>query len=254
MRNYEHPMYPALLAEVRKALSSGRFTQAQIGERLGINQSTVSLLLSGKTKMSIDQILNICDLVGVRLQNIARQAEIGLTQVVTMTPQIEEVLYKSDIHVICYVAATQEVSAADIKLKGVTQSRIQGCLDDLVKIGIVKKSGKGKYIQTAPNVTLAPTHRLRATEAHFGILSRTCQRHNDQFAKNRFSTPRFNWFELDRFTMSQVKEIESVFYQLFEKICAFQLQNQTMTYNSPEPMLLWNLHMMIFPATDEPHA
>ena len=254
MKNYENPLYPALLTEIRKGLSEGKFSQAQIGEKLGIKQSAVSTLMSGRTQLSTNQLLNLCDLLGTRLQNLARQAEISVAETIPMTPQIEDIIYKSDLHVLCYSASTQEITPSQVRLKNIKPSKIQECFEDLLSVGVIKQIGSNSYIQTKPNATLTPTHRLRTTKAHQMIAQKSALRHDEMRGNNSLPKPSFNWYELDRLTRSQVTEIESIFYKLWEKISAFQTQNQAETYNSQDPMLLWNIHMMLMPATDEPHV
>ena len=63
-----------------------------------------------------------------------------------------------------------------------------------------------------------------------------------------------NWFEVDRFTTAQVKEIESNLFALYHKIDAFQKYNQMNNYKHEDNMILWNLNILLYPATDRPYV
>lgn len=254
MKKNINPLYPALLSSIRNGLMEGEFTQAQVGEKLGIKQSAVSTLLSGKAQLSATQLLDLCDLIGIRLQKLASLAESSVAETVPMTKEVESTIFKTPAHVICYTAATQEVKPNQVKLSNVTPEQIKQCFLDLESVGIVKKVGRESYIQTNPNVTLQPSDLGKITKAHQTIAQWTASRHAKMREQNTLPSSTFNWYELDRFTLSQATEIQSMFYQLWEKISSFQTKNLSEVYNSSEKMILWNIHMMVMPATDRPHA
>lgn len=254
MKKNINPLYPALLSSIRTGLAEGELTQAQVGEKLGIKQSAVSTLLSGKAQLSATQLLDLCDLIGVRLQKLASLAESSIAETLPMTKEIESTIFKTPAHVICYTAATQEVKANQVKVKNHSPNQIRQCFNDLAEVGILKKVGRDSFIQQNPSVTLSPSNAQRTSKAHQTIAAWTASRHEEQKEQGSLPQSAVNWYELDRLTLSQATEIQSMFLQLWEKISSFQQKNQSEVYNSSEKMILWNIHMMLMPATDEPHA
>jgi predicted transcriptional regulator len=243
VENRNH-LYRTILTEIRKALTEARITQIQIGEALGIKQSAVSSLLSGKSRMSLDQFIELSELVGVRPQNLLQNVQNQLTEVVQMTPQIEEVFYKSEVHTIAYCLAVKEVSAKDFPIHNVPIERIQIALEDLLKVGLLIKK-KDKYIQKNPQIIFRPSTRFKGSKIHQLIMQRSWDVFDRHYSNKAFIATKFNSYLIDRFTVAQTKEIEASLWKVFEKVQSFRQSNLANGYSDDEVMPLWNIHLML---------
>jgi len=244
MLDRHNELYKQTLAEVRKALADAKITQSQIGDALGIKQSAVSSLLSGKSRMSLDQFLILSELVGIRPQTILQNVHTRMSQVVQMTSEQENTLYRSDVHLIAYCAAVQEVSAADFNLEAVPTDIVQRALDELVTVDLLVKK-RSKYSQKHPQLIFRPSNRLIGTKVHQAILKRSCETFDRHYADRAFIATKFNSYQLDRFSTTQIKEIELTLWQVYEKIQNFRQSNMSNGYTRDEPMPLWNIHLML---------
>lgn len=237
-------LYRTILVEIRKALTEARITQIEIGEALGVKQSAVSSLLSGKSRMSLDQFIALAELVGIRPQNLLQNVQNQLTEVVQMTPQIEEVFYKSEVHTMAYCMAVKEISAKDIPLNNVPVDRIVSACEDLVKVGLLIKK-KEKYIQKNPQIIFRPSTRFKGSKIHQLIMQRSWDVFDRNYGNKAFIATKFNSYLIDRFTVSQTKEIEASLWKVFEKVQAFRQTNLANGYSDDEVMPLWNIHLML---------
>jgi predicted transcriptional regulator len=244
MENYRHSLYNPILAEIRKALAEERITQTQIGEALELKQSAVSSLLSGKSRMSLDQFLTLSDLIGVRPQNILQHANAVATEVVNMTPQIEEVLYRSEIHTLAYVAAIREITPADLYMHGTSNAAIQQALDDLVRVELLEKR-RNKYVQKNPQRNYRISSKLKSSKVHQQVVLRAWNLFDRMYNNKAFIATKFNAYKVDRFTVSQSKEIESALWKVWERIESICQANAAAGYSEDENMPLWNVHLML---------
>lgn len=64
-----------LLAEVRAEMARQDKRQAWLADRLGVTQPTVQRRLSGRSPMTLPELLSICDALGVSLATLASRAE-----------------------------------------------------------------------------------------------------------------------------------------------------------------------------------
>lgn len=248
-----HPQYKAILAEIRHRISEESITQKDLGEKLGIKQSTVSEVLSGKSKLSLDLLLKICDVIGHRPQNVFRKVEVKETRLVKPTPAMERVLVKSWIHVICYAAATIETRVADIHLNGISRENLKQAFEELCEVELLKRTRSG-YIQANPNLAVTPPDRSVTTKPHLDIISKTMLRYDQMRKDSNSNLPRFNLYHVDRFTLSQIKEIESSMWNVWNTIERLLIFNQSNSYSTTENQYLWNIHVMSLPALDHPHV
>ena len=246
---YRNEQYKYLLAEIRKALAEARVTQSQIGEALGIKQSAVSTLLSGKSRMSIDQFFILTDLVGVKPQNLLQNTQNNMTQVIPMSPQIEATLYKSEVHLMAYCAAVREIGVQDLLMSGTSREQVQKALDELVSVELLVKK-KNKYIQKNLQAVLRPSTRFHASRVHQQIVRRSWDLFDRMYANKAFIATKFNAYIVDRFSVAQTKEIEATLWKVFEKVQAFRQHNQTQGYTDDDLMPLWNLHLMLMTPLD----
>jgi predicted transcriptional regulator len=242
--NHQNQLYTTLLSELRKGLTEAQITQAQIGETLGIKQSAVSSLLSGKSRMSLDQFILLSDLVGVRPQNLLQNVQNQLTQVVPMSPEVENTLYKSALHTIAYCMAVREISVKDFTLHNISNENIHGALEDLVKVGLLIKK-KEKFIQKNPQTIFRASSRFKGSKIHQDIVQRSWEVFDRNYANKAFIATKFNSYLMDRFTVSQTKEIEAALWKVFEKVQAFRQANLANGYRGDESMPLWNIHLML---------
>ena len=244
MTDKKDQTYKVILSELRKALSEAKITQIEIGDALGVKQSAVSSLLSGKSRMSLDQFLTLAELVGLRPQNILQAVQNQMSQVVPMTPQLEETMYRSDAHILAYCLAVREVAPTELNLNGVSQTAVVQAFEDLVKVGLLAKK-KNKYIQNNPQMIYRAPSRTRGSKAHQAVVARSWDVFDRNHSNKAFIATKFNAYIVDRFTVSQTKEIEASLWKVFEKVQSFRQTNLASGYTEDEAMPLWNLHLML---------
>ena len=249
MPGYNHPTYDHILRLIREAIREGSLTQSQVAERLEITQAGVSKLLSGDSCLNTIQLLTLLDFLNLRGSDILKQAEMSAAPEITLSPEMQGVMYKSEVHTICYTLAVQEIEPSDVHLKNVSTPEIKKALEELLKVGLLVRKRRG-YIQKYPNIAYT-VDRLKASKIQMKILERTNARFDAAKQRGTRLSTFFNWFQLDRFTTRQAKEIESEFWRIFEKVSAIQRQNLNKSYVLDEPMPMYNIHMMILPGTDE---
>jgi plasmid maintenance system antidote protein VapI len=245
-------IYNAMLAEIKKLFETSKITQREVGDVLGIKQSAVSSLLNGKSRLTLDQFLNLSDLVGLRPQQVILNAQNQLSQRVKMTPDQEDTLYKSEAHLMGYCAAVKDIEPQDLKIEGITVAQIQRALDELVAAGFLIKK-KSKYVQKNPEIIYIPSNRLRGSRIHQKIIQRSCELFDKMFNNKAFIATKFNLYLLDRFTVSQTKEIEAELWKVYEKIQSIRDANLASGYGENETtksMPLWNIHLMMMTPTE----
>ncbi|MEK6706666.1 MAG: helix-turn-helix transcriptional regulator [Candidatus Poribacteria bacterium] len=236
--------YDAILNELKRALEENKITQIEVGDALGIKQSAVSSLLSGRSKLTVEQLLRISALVGIKPHKLLSAADVLLTQTIPMPYEIESILYKSEIHLVAYCAATQEITADDLVIEEYTREKIKHAMDELVAVGVLIKK-KDKYIQKNPNVIYTPSSPTRPTACHQKVVLHSWRLWDKLKEKPGYRLKRFNYFLLDRFTVAQIKEVEAILWRAYERIQSFQRENMVNGYVSDDPMPLWDIHLML---------
>ncbi|MBT3583424.1 MAG: helix-turn-helix transcriptional regulator [Halobacteriovoraceae bacterium] len=63
MTTYQNEIYPLLAKKLKFELKRENIHQSAVGKALGIKQSAVSSLLNGKSNMTLQQFLTLCELV-----------------------------------------------------------------------------------------------------------------------------------------------------------------------------------------------
>lgn len=235
------------MERVRSRIQNNQLTQAGIGKALGIKQSAVSYLLKGKTKLSLEQFLLLSELVGVKAQQMIADAEAGLTESRPMPKALEDVQYKSVLHLLAYCAAVRPVSPAKLTIDNrFSLDAARAALDDLVSVGVLVKNGE-TYVQKQANVTYVVNtkegmekRQLRHLEIH-RISQENWLKNIDNKA---YRSKRFNYIITDYFTPSQIREVEEHLWRAYEKIVAFQRENMASSY-SAEDFALWQAHFML---------
>lgn len=238
-------IYDVILVQIKKSMEELKFTQADLGEALNLKQSSISSLLNGKSQFTLEQYLIVAGWLGIKPHKLISSAEAEITQTLPMPPEVELVLYKSELHLLAYCAATQDVSADDLTTIDYPKDKIKSALEDLVRVGVLIKK-KEKYTQKDPNVVYQPHDPLRSTDCHRRIaLSawKTWERLRKTNAA--FKNKTFNFVLLDRFTRTQMKEVETLLWQAYEKTQSFQQVNMSNGYLSDESMPLYNIHLML---------
>ena len=244
MQERQNELYKQTLAEVRKALTDAKITQSQIGDALGIKQSAVSSLLSGKSRMSLDQFLVLSELVGIRPQTILQNVNNKMTQIIPMSVEQENALYKTEVHLIGYCAAVRDVAVSEIQLDGIPQAQVQKSLDELVEVGLLVKK-RTKYSQKDPQIIYRPSSRQRGSKMHQAIIKRSCETFDKYYTDRAFIATKFNAYLLDRFSVAQTKEIEASLWQVYEKVQSFRTTNMANAYTADEYMPVWSVHLML---------
>ncbi len=244
MANYRLNLYKNVIAELRRALSEERITQQAIGDALGLKQSAVSTLMSGKTRMTLDQYFALCDLVALKPQAVLQKANLRVAEIVAMTPEIEQTLYKTDLHLLAYCAAIQEVSPEQLSTPGVDPATLHNVFEELVKVGLLMKK-KQKYVQKNPQITYQASSRLRGSKAHQQVVARSWNLFDRKYADKEFISTKFNSYIVDRFTKTQTKDIEAALWKVYEKVQSIREINMAKGYSDDEKKPLWNMHMML---------
>ncbi|MGE4108226.1 MAG: helix-turn-helix domain-containing protein [Bacteriovoracia bacterium] len=238
----------AAIGELRKNLNEQNISQAAVGEALGLKQSAVSSLLRGQSKISVEQLLKIAKLAGIRPRDLFSKAETAMTQNIPMPYEIEEMLYKSEAHVLAYSAATRPVSISDLAKAGISVQSAKKAFDDLCSVGLLTKK-KDLYFQTNPNRTYSSTSRVRRTPVHQRIMNMAWslidKKRESPDKEDAYRKARFNFYTVDRLTVAQVKELDAMLWRVYERVDQFQRDNMASGYSSDEPMKLWNVHLMM---------
>jgi predicted transcriptional regulator len=240
----QNKLFTHVLSELRSEIIASKIKQSTIGEVLGLKQSAVSALLSGKSLLNMRQFLKLCDLLtldpSLLLQKAARREQ----REIPMTPQIQAVLYKSETHVLLYSAATRELDPKEIKINNVSNESIREAFKELTQVGLLKEK-KGRYIQKDPHIIYRAPTRLANSKLHQEIVVRSWKYFDRNIQDKIFLTDKFNYYQVDRFTSLQVQEIQNMMWKVYEKVAAFQDQNMLSNYSQKEEMLLWNVHVMM---------
>lgn len=233
-----------VLAELRKALAESRVTQTEIGTALGIKQSAVSSLMSGRSKLSFEQFLTLADLLNLKPQLLLQNVQNRLTQVVPLTAEQERVLYKSDLNLMIYCTCVRETAPKDVEIHGYTALQIRKGFEELTEAGFLVKK-QDLFVQKNPEVTYQASSRLSGSRTHQTIVRRSWDRFDRKYADKSFIATKFHAYLLDRFSISQTKEIEAAMWTVYEKIQLFRSQNSANGYTDDHHMPLWNIHLML---------
>ena len=244
MNKNQFDYYDAILQELKRALNENKITQLDVGDALGIKQSAVSSLINGKSKLTLEQFLTISNLVGSKPHKLLNSAEVLLSKTLPMPYEIESLLYKSEIHLLAYCAATQEITVEDLVTDDYSREKVKAAFEDLVSVGVLQKK-KERYLQKDPNISYTPSSLIRSTACHQKVMINAWKMWEKLKEKPGFRLKRFNFFLLDRFTVAQIKEIESLLWKAYERVQLFQRENMVNSYHSEEPMPLWNIHLML---------
>ncbi len=245
MQQYQDDFYESLLTEIKVALQEQSLTQAQVGSCLGLKQSAVSSLLSGRSRMSLDQFFALSDLMGLLPQSLLQRASAKVQQVEHMTNDMEATLYRSEIHVLCYCAAIKPIKPDTLKIAGIGPEPIREAFKELKKVGFLIEKSLGVYVQKNPRLTYQASSRLRGSESHQKICERAWQYFDARYEDKAFLSNKFNLWDLDLFTDAQIKELDAALLKVSERIQAIKQSNLASGYSSGETMSLWSLHLMM---------
>ncbi len=255
MKNITPNLYAAILEQVRQMLQSNQLTQAQIGKALGMKQSAVSYLLKGKTRLSLEQFLDLSELIGQRPQQIIAQAEANLTEKKPMPAEKEAVLTKSIEHYLCYFSAVKPMKVEDFVGSNFSENKIRLAMEDLFRADLVEKLNNGSFRQKQVNVIYTPPSerdRLKRNQ-YLMDLHQICQKNWFQnFDNQMYRASKFNYYMLDQFTPTQIREVTEALWRVHEKLRAIQKQNMANGYaSSTEKFALWQAHLMLVPPLED---
>lgn len=255
MKNITPNLYAAILEQVRQMLQSNQLTQAQIGKALGMKQSAVSYLLKGKTRLSLEQFLDLSELIGQRPQQIIAQAEASLTEKKPMPAEKEAVLTKSMEHYLCYFSAVKPMKVEDFVGSNFSENSIRLAVEDLIRADLVEKLSDGSFRQKQVNVIYTPpSERDRLKRNRYLMdLHQICQKNWFQnFDNQMYRASKFNYYMLDQFTPTQIREVTEALWRVHEKLRAIQKQNMANDYaSSTEKFTLWQAHLMLVPPLED---
>lgn len=245
MSKNRNKLYQHILAQVRNSLNDNKITQKDVGDALGIKQSAVSSLLSGKSTLNMEQFLILCELIGQMPQNILSSATKSNRKTQQMSPAIERTLYRSDLHLLAYCLAIKEIGIDQIVLEGVSKDKLKEIFEELCQVGLLERRGDERYIQKSPDLVLIGSSRFPNSKAHQQVVTRSWDYFDRMYFNKAFLSNKFNAYELDRFTPSQCKEIEADLWKVYERIQTIKQHNLSIGYQNEEPMELWNIHLMM---------
>jgi predicted transcriptional regulator len=245
MKQYQDDYYDSLLTEIKTALQEQALTQSQVGSCLGLKQSAVSSLLSGRSRMSLDQFFALSDLMGLLPQNLLQRASSKVQQVETMTQEMEETLYRSAVHVLCYCAAIKPLKPETLRINNVDAKTVREAFEELTKSGFLVEKTPGVFVQKNPRLTYLASTRLKGSESHQKICELSWRYFDLKYEDKVFLSNKFNLWDVDLFTPSQIKELDAALLKVAERIEAIKQSNLASGYSSSEPMSLWNLHLMM---------
>jgi len=247
-------LYSAILERIRAKISENELNQAQIGEALGIKQSAVSYLLKGKTKINLEQFLILSNLLGEPPHKILADADSSLVTDRPMPKEVEEVMLRSALHVLCYVAACRPVKAVQIAHELLPLDNVKQALRELAATGVLTAKGE-VYVQTEPHVSFKPAakagheRRYRLHQEVHRLCQQLILRHYDN---KEYLSKRFNYFMVGLFTDAQIRAIEEPLWRAYEKLRAANRENMAKSYAEDSGKFsLWQAHMMLMTPTDD---
>ena len=251
MAKYQDDFYESLLSEIKAALQDQTLTQSQVGSCLGLKQSAVSSLLSGRSRMSLDQFFALSDLMGLLPQKLLQRASAKVQQTEKMTAAMEETLYRSDVHVLCYCVAIRPVRAGALQITGTTPESIRRAFEELTKVGFLSEKSPGVFVQKNPRLTYLASSRLMGSDSHQKICLRSWRDFDERYDDKAYLANKFNLWDLDLYTDSQIKELDAALLKVAERIQAIKQSNLASGYSTTERMSLWNLHLMMMTPCEE---
>lgn len=250
MKKYQDDFYESLLGEIKTALHDQELTQAQVGDCLGLKQSAVSSLLSGRSRMNLDQFFALSDLMGSLPQSLLQRASSKVQQIEHMSPEMENTLYKSELHLLAYCGAIRPVKVDALKVSGVSPAAVREAFEDLRGAGFLVEKAPGVFVQKNPRLTYRASSRLKGSQSHLKVCARAWAHFDEKFENKAFLSNKINLSEIDLFTDSQIKELDAAMMKVFERIQAIKQSNLASGYSNDEPMSLWHLHMMMMTPVD----
>ena len=253
MGQKRHPVAECILSEMRSLTLEAGITQSEVGTILGVTQSSVSDLMNGRTKLSMEHFLRICDRLGIQAQDVFAKAEARASKSVPMSEEMKRLVFKSDLHLICYCASTRSMKPSELRVAGFDQKSVEAVFLELHKSGLLIGE-RGRYRQINLNFQFGEDVQSLGARSHHRAIQKSCERYSRMRSSGSFSTSKFNWCQIDRFTKSQIREVEAALWKLYERINVFQSQNISSGYQTEKEMLLWNIHLMMMPGSDEPHV
>jgi transcriptional regulator with XRE-family HTH domain len=249
MSSTEQKVVEGAIAELRTLLAEKNITQEAIGKALGISQSAVSMLLTGRSSISLPQFVKLCKISGSLPHHLFSKAESRIKESRTMTNEQEKVVFGSGTSLIVYAAATKPISAEDIHIHGISRNEIQKALDELVRVQFLEKK-RGKYQQVNKDIAFVPASRINSSKAHLDVIVKSSENFDRNYSNKPWINNTFNFNHLDRYSKSQAKQIEAILWKAFEEINSITQDNLASNYSDDDHMNLWAIHIMFIPPLD----
>ncbi len=244
MKDYLSNYYDALLAELNRRIKEEGLSRKEVGEILGVNQPQASRLLNGKSRLTVEQLLRLAQRLAVKPAQIIAAAEASMTELVTMPPEVEATVYKSEIHLLAYSAATKEITVETFSKQGYPARAIRIALDELYHVGVLAKRGN-QYIQKHINRSYNKSDVKRTLQTHHKLATLSADRYLEKISDPAYRAKRFCYLAIDRYTPSQIMQIDALLYSIYEKLSAFNRENMANGYSDSEEFSLWNIHLML---------
>lgn len=226
-------------------MSEQKITQGRLGQKLGIKQSAVSSLMSGKSVLSVYQLMRISELLGLKVDSLFKESERLTKRIQLMSREMESTLYQSELHLMCYCSAVKPIDHNWLRIEGYSAEDVEKSLLELVGIGILERNEEGLFLQKYARVSYKSQNRHLGSKVHQHIVMRSWKLFDRMLKNKSFLSDKFNFYMLDRFTKSQIKELDASLWQVYEKIQNFRQENMNNNYRSSESMKLWNFHLMM---------
>jgi transcriptional regulator with XRE-family HTH domain len=234
-----------VLEKLRDLLRQAKITQADLGKHLDLSQNAVSCLLRGQTKLTLEMFLQICNLLGLRPQELMVSAEAAMAKKFVLEQKHIDLIYSSPAHLIACNAATREVSAQELAVGAITIEEAEGALEDLTAAGLLSKKGKF-YIQTYPNAIYSTGEQTLVKEkCHRQVVNQSWESYEILRQNPEYRKKRFNAAILERLTDSQREEIKNLMFRVYDRTQSFVKENMLKSYQTDEDMPLVNVHLMM---------
>lgn len=252
MSDTSNQLYKALLDQVKAKVQAQKLTQAEIGKTLGIKQSAISYILSGRTKLTLEQFFALSNLVGEKPYKLIADAENGLNESRPIPPLMEEAMVKSALHFLLYVAACRPLREEDFTGQQFSPAEVKKALEDLCRVGLVVVQD-GVYVQKEPNVSYVSANNA-GLRKKFEALREVHRLSQNLWMKNmenkEYRSRRFNHFNVAYLTNAQFREILELFWRAFERLRVFDRENAAAHY-SADKYQLWHTHMFLMTPFEE---
>jgi transcriptional regulator with XRE-family HTH domain len=241
---FSDQMLAKILEKLQQEIHERGITQTEIAKALNLPQSSVSAILSGKTRLSLEDMIMVCQRINVSLSEIASHAE-KLSIINTPMPEeFEDALYKTEDHFIAGVSAAVPITPDELTTYIPNASTAKKALDDLVSVGYLKKF-RNKYVQVYLDKTYQFKKTLSYREIFRKVVKRLWEYSDVNHGNKKWRQERMNYFVIDYLTEEQWKILEAHLYKTYEIMTQFSAANMLDKYQSGKKYRLWAVHVLL---------